>query len=428
MSLLKKGVLTTFGTGANAAINFAVGILLARWLSPDGLGQYALVISAATLTASLVSSGLGPACIYYLNNLKKDPREVATMSLKASLLIALGIAPLLGGALGIRSYFGDLTNWAVCAAVVYGAAVLTVRNLAPMLLAALDVRRHVVVSIVPSLGLLGLIGAGIGLDLFTLETAWMLAASSQLAGLAVLIWFLRNHIDLRLPLRWATARPMFAYGFKLNVAAFANLLGVEMGLFLVKQFTQNFAEVGYYRTGIRVGSILLMVAYAVGPLLYSKWASAEQKGRILQVERVSRVFWLLVLVAVTALALIAPFLIPFAYGEEFLPAVRILQILLVGVGARFLLVPVFQMFQGGGSPSLVILVQAVNLTVMASLMFLLAPQYGGLGAAIAFAVSNTVSLGVGYILGASAYGIRITQCLIITRNDLQYIRSALAAE
>ena len=50
MSVVRKSVLSVAGAGALSAANLGIGVLLARWLSPDGLGQYALVAPAATLS------------------------------------------------------------------------------------------------------------------------------------------------------------------------------------------------------------------------------------------------------------------------------------------------------------------------------------------------------------------------------------------
>ena len=79
MNLVRSSVLMGGGTGLVAVANLGVGILLGRWLSPDGLGQYALLASTATLLGILGSMGLGGASIYFINRIGMKQNVATTI-------------------------------------------------------------------------------------------------------------------------------------------------------------------------------------------------------------------------------------------------------------------------------------------------------------------------------------------------------------
>ena len=49
-------------------MNLVIGIFLARWLSPAGIGRYTVIISAVTIISAFATLGIGTASIYYINN------------------------------------------------------------------------------------------------------------------------------------------------------------------------------------------------------------------------------------------------------------------------------------------------------------------------------------------------------------------------
>ena len=71
MSFVKKAYVSLSGSVLLVLLNFFVGIILARTLAPEGLGQYSLAISFVTIFGVIASLGLGDASIYYINNEKR---------------------------------------------------------------------------------------------------------------------------------------------------------------------------------------------------------------------------------------------------------------------------------------------------------------------------------------------------------------------
>lgn len=409
--------MNTAGTGLFSVLHLVIGIVLARLLTPAGLGQYSLSLSFVTISATLFSLGVGSASIYAINNQKIPADRVATSALKLSLLLATVMTIAVIPVLYHRGYFGEMPFQVILFVAVYGAALLVLEATYPILIAFFRIGEYTVVRLLPGIVFLLLMVITWYAGKFTLALAFFYTAAGQGLGLGLLLWFLRDTLDRRIPLASEQVKPLIGYGLKLNSSYLMHLLNWEIGLFLVRYFTSDFSEVGYYRIGIRFGGILLLIGNSIGPLLYSKWSSAEGGERRLQAETVSRVFWFILFFPLMALELVAGWIIPALYGPEYLPAVSMLRIILVGIGARFLMVPMIEIFSSGGKPLLGSLVHGVSLISMVFLMMFLVPVRSGSGASIAFAISNCVGLVTCYFLGAMQFRINLRRCFLITSED-----------
>src|SRR5512146_232280 len=352
MALFRNILLNLFGTGLFSVLHLVIGIFLARLLTPAGLGQYSLVISFITIVATVFSLGIGSASIYAINNRKEPPERVSTNALKLSMLAACVTAVVVAPILLRRGYFGDLALAVILIVCLYCAALVILEATYPILIASFRIREYTMVRLVPGLALLALVMITMSEGTLTVPLAFSYTAAGQWLGLGLLLWCLRDVLDRRIPLAAEQVKPLVGYGLKLNASYMMHLLNWEAGLFLVRYFTPDFSEVGFYRIGIRLGGILLLAGNAIGPLLYSKWSSAEGGERQRQAESVSRVFWFFLFVSLGMLELFAGWIIPALYGPEYLPAVPLMRILLIGIGARFLMVPMIEVFSSGGKPLL----------------------------------------------------------------------------
>jgi len=168
-----------------------------------------------------------------------------------------------------------------------------------------------------------------------------------------------------------------------------------------------------------------LIGGSVGPLLYSKWASVGEKQLYEEMQQVSRFFWLFIIPAIMLIYVCAGFIIPFIYGSAYTPSVNILKILLIGIGARFILIPMNQMFAVTGKAILTSIVFLCSIISMVVCVVILVPVYGAIGGAIAFAISNCIALFIGYCFCMRKFGIHVNRCFIINKCDLNYLNSIL---
>lgn len=418
MVLFRNILLNLFGTGLFSILHLVIGIFLARFLTPSGLGQYSLVVSFVTIAATVFSLGIGSASIYAINNRREPPDRISTYALKLSALAAVATVMLVAPILLRRGYFGDLTLLAILSVCLFGAAMVMLEATYPILIAFFRIREYTVFRLLPGMLLLALMAVTIRFGTLTLPLALSYAAAGKWLGLGFLLWCLRDFLNRSIPLSAEQVKPLVGYGLKLTTVVMMNLLNWEAGLFLVRYFSPDFSQVGYYRIGIRLGGVLLLAGNAIGPLLYSKWSSAEGGERLRQAESVSRIFWLFLVASLGILEIFAGWIIPVLYGQEYLPAVPMMRIILIGIGARFLMVPMFEIFTSGGRPMLGSLVHGASLVSMVILMVLLAPGGAGTGASIAFALGNGMGLVACYLLVSFEFRIRLKRCFLVEREDL----------
>lgn len=426
MNFVTKGFVNIFGQSLAAAISLLTGILLSRWLLPAGIGQYQLVITALLITGGITTLGVGQATIFYINRKKIDITVVATVAFKFSLVMGLANMLIVLALLCYRPYFGEIPFWVILICGIQGMGLTLMATLYPVLIAPLEIKKYIIVRLIPSLVLLVLVILGILLGLININYAWVASSIAQISGVLTVLWFLRRWISLRMPFEWKLFKSLAAYGAKINLTYIVRVLNGEIGLLLLRYFSRgDFTEIGYFGRAVRLATILLLLSESLSPLLYSKWSSLENTPRRLQTERVSRVFWALLVLLIVALELLAGYLVAFLYGSAFLPAVPIMRIILIGVGARFLLSPLFSFFSSSGKPLLTSLVLSINLALMSVLMIFLVPTYMGIGAALAFTLSNLAGLAIAYTLSCLKFGVRLNQCVLINSDDLKYCAKAL---
>ena len=426
MSFVKKAYVSLSGSVLLVLLNFFVGIILARTLAPEGLGQYSLAISFVTIFGVIASLGLGDASIYYINNEKRDSAEIAQTVVKTSLPLATLLVIAIFLIFQNEKYFGAMTTWAIIFIAIYGFCVLISENLIRVIIAFMRIGQYVAVQIIPVLVFLILISAGYLSGGLTTQDAWLYISLGQIAGVLTLLYFLRDSLFIRRKARLAHAVLLAKYGMKLNLSYIALLLNNEIGLFLVRQFTTEFSEVGYFRLAIRLAGILLIIPKSLSPLFFSKWSTTDEDVRIKEVERVSRIFLSLTLVGMLAFEVAAEEFITFIYGTPYQPAVPVLRIILIGIGARFLMMPIFNLFSSCGKPLLSTYSLITGISVSVIFMIVLIPLYNAVGAGMAFSIGNISALIMCYYLASNKLGLDLRKCSIIKLEDVRFISKKIS--
>jgi O-antigen/teichoic acid export membrane protein len=425
MNVIRNSILSIIGTGSFAAMSLLVGVILARILAPEGFGQYALVTSTVGLLATIGSMGLEGALIYWMNKRGMDMVAASTLMIRASAALGFLAATVCVLFLQDDGYFGALPITAVIAAGLFVLGQVVIAASKGVFMATMQVRRYVVVQVTPVAVLLSIVAIAAMSGELTLQSALVASAIGQALGVAVLYWFLRNDINWERPFRLRELTPLLRYGGIINLAYFLYVFGIEGGVLLLRVFSGQFEQLGYYRVAIRLASVVLMATAAVGPLLFSKYASSNDDARTRNVERTSRVFWIAIPCIVIILELISNPVVMFLYGETFVPAVQVFRIVLIGVAARALTGPILEMFYSCGVPRFSAAILGLNLLVMSALMAAYIPQYAAVGAASAFAISNVVALTAAYFVARSKFDVRLRQCFVITRRDVHFVFTSL---
>ena len=422
MSLIRKGVLNMTGTVSLTAISMVTGILLARYLEPEGMGQYQLCLTTVILVVTLVNLGVGQASIYFINNQRKSPEETATTSLVFGVVAGAFSAMLLFAMLQIKSYFGVLPLRTIVVLSVGGWVLSCQTSILPVLMAHLQIKRHISVQMLRSLLALVLVCSLILLSLLTVSSALTIQALGIVGSFILLLCFLRKYLK-----KWPNSmlgllRRMIRFGLQLSASSIINLLNINIGLFLVRYFlAEDFSYVGQYGRAAAIASMLLLLPAAIGPVLYSRWSGLSLDERVKQVGMATRLMVALGLTVCAVLVFSAKWIVLLMYGTEYMPAVLPLRIMAVGLFLRFILYPLLQLFPSSGHPLLASVPLGASLVSAAGTMMILIPRYSIAGAAASVAIGNLLAVVIGYTIAVRKFGINLTSCLIVRTVDIRYV-------
>jgi len=416
VSLVRKSMFNMLGTIFMQGLAALIGIVLARLLGPDGIGQYQLALTSSMLLTTFLASGVGQAMIFSLNNLKADPSVVISTGGSYAVITGSLIAIVVYYILHFP-YFGALSEIAIIAVSLHTLALSVIMVLAQYFIAKLEIKKNIVLMTLPKVLILSMVTAGI--FLWNVDVTFALAAQAvgYLGGLVALVYLLRKVIHIKPP-SLSILKTMLQLGAGFSFSILIYMLDINIALMLIRFFLDDFSLIGYYGRAVAVAGMLLFIPKSIGPLLYSKWSGVSTDQRKHQVELATRLLLLLGIAISLVLILGAKWIIILMYTKEFMRSVLPLRILILAVFCRFLMSPLNQLFASVGKPFFMGLTVFIGLLIMVIFMLFLIPYYSVEGAAISVLAGNIASLVFGFALARQKYQISISRCFQITSNDL----------
>ena len=380
----------TFATRVLMIFNSVVaGIIVARWLGADGVGQLAVINVAVATIVQLASFGLPSSNTYFIAQDQSHFRAAAINSL----IFALGIGSFLAIALAASAalrpdWFGFVSpNLIRIAAISIPFQLITLIGL-NILLAVGKIREFNLLDLAGQSFVL--INAVLVLLLLKrgLET---LIAFNTLASILVAIVIALLLVGSARTLahsRWradiALLRRMIVYGLKFHISILAGAIIIRADLLIVNHF-RGAAEAGVYSVASQFALLLMLLPGVIATLLFPR-VTTEQDVRGETTCLVSR-YTTLIMFACCLAAVPFSLLLPVVYGPAFTDATKLLLILLPGVYLMGLESVLVQHFNALGLPRAIPIYWIVTLILNLVLVFTLVPRFGAQGAAIASSIS-----------------------------------------
>lgn len=409
-------------------LGIATSVLLARVLGAEGRGLIAAILVYPTLLFSLFEGGFRQAAVFEIGRRALPSRSVvgavlAHYALASTVSLATVVALLA---------WASPTDWPLLW-VVLAAAQVPVKLANAMgrglLLGRQEVRIANQVERRARLGYAVALVALFGLGALTVPSALAAGVVGQLVGLGVVLRRLRA-LGLAeaawVPaVWWAMARRGSVYALGLFVIQ----LNYRLDVLLLERLSEA-AVIGAYAVATQLVELLWQLPAAFGLVLFARSAERhdEQEGQdvIDEVARSTRVSLVLVAVAAIGVVVVAPWVVPWAFGREFAAAVPMLLALLPGVVALTTFKVINAFFAGGGRPSVAIfvLLPAALLNVALNLWWI--PAYGGVGAAAASSVSYTLAGAAFVYVFVRRTGRPVRQVVWPLRADVELVRERLA--
>lgn len=395
--------LTVAGQLGILGIGTLTGLLSARLLGPQGRGQLAALTLWPSTLIFLTHPGTDAALVFHAGKRRFDFSEVWTAGTALGLLQTLLVIPigLLVLPRALRAYPPQVERLAVVF-LCFSPAIIFAGQPYALLQGKLHLGAYNLVrSVAPLTYALGL------LTLFFLHWPDLRGVvACQIAGplLAICLSYYLLFRKERFWFRWnrEASKSLLSFGWKTqlsNVASFANL---RLDQLLLSLFVPP-RQLGLYVVAVTVSLALSFFPQAAGIVTYATGSnlSAREAGSI--IARSLRACLVGLGLGCTGLFLIAPWLIPFAFGRDFAGSVSACRILLPGAVALGLTQVLYDGARALNQPALPSHAEGCSLVVTLGCLYLLVPRFGFMGAA----VTSTVAYSSSLVVALALFGMRL---------------------
>lgn len=381
----------TVGARLLMTVNSVIaGIVVARWLGAEGLGQLAVINVAVATIVQLASLGLPSANTYFI---ARDNRHLQPAAIN-SLVFALTVGSLLAFALTLVAvwrpgWFGFISPQLIgVAAVSIPFQLLTLIGLNIFLALGRIERFNVIDLASQAFVLINAIVALVILNAGLWALVSLNTATGVLIGLLIVVLIATHGAKLKQGSPWRPDRSLFGqmmrYGIKFHIAILAGALIFRADLLVVNHF-RGPAEAGVYSVASQVGLMLMLLPGVIGTLLFPRVAAeSDESGET--TSRASR-HSAFVMFFICLAAIPLSYLLPVLYGAAFSDVTTQLLILLPGVYLIGLESVLVQHSNALGLPRAIPLFWLATLITNLILVFALVPRFGARGAALASTIS-----------------------------------------
>ena len=408
------------------ALNIVTGLLAARLLLPEGRGELAALMLWPGLVCELGALALSDALLYRLASNLAPPRRLfaAMVWLTAALtlvLVPIGIALLPQVMTTQDADIRMVAPWVMAAYVPSYFAALFVANLfqARMELVTWNLVR----AVVPTVYLLGIALLGVSLAPEAPEFAAAFVAA-QLLSAAIGIALAARRGWVAFAADPADLRALVVYGAKAHASEVLHSLRLKLDQAVVALLMPA-SDLGLYAVALTVANGPLILVQTVYNVAFPKIsAQATHEAKILVFGRYLRLTLATVIAIDLALIVTNWWLVPLLFGAPFASAVLVANLLLLGL-IPFAAKIMFAAALKAWDRALAIpRAEIWGLVTIAPALFLLVPDYGLYGAAIATVLAQLVS--------AVTLGVRLGRELDVnplrlmhpSRDDLALLRDA----
>lgn len=372
-----------------AAISAGSGVLLARILGPTGRGQLAAIQALPLLVGSIGMLGLQDAIVYFG---ARERKRVGEFALSATVLIlALGVPITLVSALVVPLFLREHTPEVIFASRIYlgvlfvnaliGFSVFTVR-------AVHNMRAWNGLRILPQttwvLVIVALALAGLAtpsrIALVYLAAFFVLACVCLLA--------IRGPLRQGWPVNRKLWRKLLGYSLPLAAGSTPQFLGERTDQLIVAALLPAH-DLGLYAVGVSWSLLMMLPGSALFGVAFSKVAAMPAPAE--QWRFMKKATWAIVLASLgmgVVLGFTAQWVVPFAFGERFRPAVPAAAILVIAGGLRNVARMLQVGLKGCGRPSGVLYSEWGGVFVLLVAISVLTPRYGLEGAAWSVVLSG----------------------------------------
>lgn len=388
ITALKEGGSVMATNGICLCLSFLSGILLARYLGPEGRGIVAAIMVYPLMVNTLCQLGIRQATVVEVGRKRFGEEAIAGAVFALYLLTTtLGLVTCAIAFFVVDDAEFSLPMIAIAMASIpfslisayaggyfLGKQQIGNFNLTRWLNALLQVGAVLIFVVWLGLGIPGALASMV---------------IAPVCGACYLIIRVRRQVKLRLIWDFRIIGALTRLGSVYALALFLNSLNYRIDYIMLQTLADK-AAIGNYAIAVGLAEQLWQIPTILGVVIFAR--SANSRNGAAFSRKVEKVFIgsLIIGVVIAAIFTFAmPTVLPLIYGAEFTPAVSLLQLLMPGIvlmtGYKIL---GFDM-AGKGKPWPAVYSSLPCLVINIALNYILIPSYGADGAAIASTISYT---------------------------------------
>lgn len=415
--MLKGSALVFLSRNFQKVVAAIVLVILGRTLDKAGVGAWGLMVAVLTYATTIGSLGIGPAHVHFRGQGRMEIRHVLANALAGAVifgLLAIIIVKIL------RELFGfELGDPLVLTVVSIAFPVALLQNYMDFLwqgedrlgiYSGLFVLRA---ATLPAFLLLGLQlpDPYVGLALALVANATVTLATS--------LFLVHREYGLRAEFDRSLFTQAARYGLHIQAGSVAQAIGYRFDYFLINGFLGR-TQTGLYVTATNMAEALWMLPFALSIALLPRVSTKNVESAREVTARTCRLVFAISVLGGAVLFLLAGLILRLLFENRFAGSVTPLRILLAGTVVFAVQKILANYFIGQGKAKwflrATLLSMAVNLGL--NLWLLRSTDLGINGAAIASAVSYSLSTAILAVLFVREAGLRLRDLFVLNRDDI----------
>ncbi len=306
----------------NQAIQFVIGIVLARILSPEDYGLVGLLLAFTAVAEIFVDSGFTKALIQRNDKSHNDLSTAFSFNLAISIVL---YAILWFSAPFIADFYNEIVLinlLRVLALILIVNALFTIPNT----ILTIDLEFKTIAKINSFAVILsGIVAIILAINGFGV---WSLVFQYLIKSFITLIWFtIKSKWNYKLYFSKESFKRLFGFGSNLMVSSLLNVVvGKFSSLFIAKVLST--AELGFYTRGMQFPDVAIgTLGSVLDTVLLPTLAKNKDKSNLrLQLGKIIKLLSLLTVPLTVVLAVLAKPIVLLLLTEKWLPVVPILQL------------------------------------------------------------------------------------------------------
>jgi O-antigen/teichoic acid export membrane protein len=368
------------------------GVAAARLMGPQGRGELAALMLWPLVLVTLFSLGINQAIVFYTGQQRHGISEVFTASTLIGLIqsLCVVVVGLLVVPRALHGYSPEVRHLSLV--FLFGTPFYMIGGYpANLLQGRLDfLSFNIIRTIAPLVYALGL-ALLLLLRRADLQDAVGLQILGYVLAMVAGFWIVLLRKKLRFSLKKCAVNSLLSFGWKTQLATASSYINQRVDQLLLSLFVSP-RELGLYVAAVTLSSALGFLPQASAMVTLAAGSNLPREGAKALIGHSFRTSLIWLMLGCSALFVVAPWLITVVFGPKFISAGLACRILLPGSialglnqvlydGARSLNDPVLPSYSEG---------TAAVLTCVG--LYVLLPQFGFLGAAIASTLAYTSSL------------------------------------